>query len=103
MKNDESTIYKLLHTGNKPNGSYTGNGNNTNRQVSTGGIGSVLHITYNNGNMVLVNQWGAFCINGSTITTLSYTECYFKDGMLSITSTNPNINGNGTVYNYQVL
>lgn len=34
--------HTLLHTGNKPSGSYTGNGDATNRTVSVGGIGKAI-------------------------------------------------------------
>ena len=37
-------LYNILHTGNKPTGTYTGNGSATERTIETGGIGSVVAI-----------------------------------------------------------
>lgn len=95
---------EILHTGNKPTGSYTGNGSATERTISTGGIGSVLYLT-GIGWGVFAHAKGAIVTNadGRTIATLPASEVIFSNGVLTIKTTNERINGSGTTYNYQVL
>jgi hypothetical protein len=100
--NNGSTMHELLHTGNKPTGTYTGTG--ASRTVSTGGIGNACLI-YVDGDpqcgFALAFPSGCFTMkNGGTA---SYTTSVnFKNGVIGL-SLSENPNTSGVTYNYQVL
>lgn len=90
----------ILHTGNKPTGSYTGNGDATERQISVGGIGNVLAIS-GNGTFALASAGGIIGhSNGSLFAT---TGGMFYDGVLFIVSAHEALNANGVQYKYDLL
>ena len=95
-------INKILHTGNKPSGSYTGNGDATKRTIETGGIGSVIAI-YSNLGKAFVCWAGGICASGTTVSNHTTTEVQFSSGVLTIASTNQSLNQSGVTYTYQVL
>ena len=111
-QNDEKHILRghvkgvycdIHHTGNKPGGSYTGNGSSARRTIDTGGIGNMLAVTSVNA-LALVTPAGAVQFN-STTSAVNYcpkTEINFTDGVLTI-STASFLNANGGIYAYQVL
>jgi len=102
FKNAEQTAnYTLLHTGNKPTGTYTGNGSATQRTISTGGIGNTCVIRSTNG-FAIVN-YGALIVNPHTGTITFQTDVEFIDGELNIANTNNILNASGVTYTYQVL
>ena len=94
----------ILHTGNKPKGSYTGNGQGAVRTINVGGIGNTLSITSEN-SAVLVFRRGAICIprDGSAISLIPQMNISFWEGTLSLGTTNVYVNENGIAYDYEVL
>ena len=92
----------LLHRGNKPSGSYTGNGDATSRTINTSGIGSVVQI-WGNGTSVLITEDGGRKKSSTTLSGLSYYECTFKSGVLTLATTDTSLNASGVTYYYQVL
>ena len=101
-----SSLRYLLHEGNKPSGSYTGNGDATERIINTGGIGRAILI-YGAGAtdnyFAIVTYHGAIVKYGTTITALPSGEIVFSEGVLYIRTTNVSLNNNYATYNYQVL
>ena len=94
---------KLFGEHNKPSGSYTGNGSATSRTIDIGGIGYVLRII-NHTYITFVWGRGGFTINSAdgTITKYSESELAFKDGVLTLATTNGKVNYNGSIYIYKV-
>lgn len=99
-----STEYDLLHTGNKPSGSYTGNGSSVERTIEIGGIGGTC-IIFGYGGFALVTYQGAIVMRGSTaqVSILYNTQCKYQNGVLTIATDNVVVNNNGTTMYYQVL
>lgn len=96
--------YTPFHTGNKPTGSYTGNGDATTRTINVGGIGNAVLVTSGIAYAMLVTPVGAIGItsNGTTH-TVKREEVHFTNGVLTITTTSGTVNYNGTTYTYQLL
>lgn len=94
--------YNLLHTGNKPTGTYTGNGDATARTIATGGIGKAL-LVYGGGYGAIVYPDGAIIMNGTTVTSLPVTQCSFNDGNLVLATANAALNTSGGERGYIVL
>ena len=95
----DGTKRELLHTGNKPTGSYTGNGDATKRTINTGGVGNVAMI-YRSGEMYIVTASGVLKVNSSGISF--GTTASFVGGTLKISSASE-MNVSGVTYTYQVL
>lgn len=94
--------HTLFHDGNKPTGTYTGNGSETERTVNIGGIGTVLHImtgTYS----AFVTANGALVYTAASTMFLDKTKVRFVNGALIIATTDVVVNGNGFTYNYYLL
>lgn len=100
----KATEFNILHTGNKPSGSYTGNGSATSRTINVGGIGNTL-IIYTLNNIVLVSKYNAigFNVNMQTMTYYTNSELHFDGGILTIASDKSYVNSNGATYYYRVL
>ncbi len=92
---------ELLHTGNKPTGTYTGNGSATERTINVGGIGDVLYVK-NANNFAIVSTSGAIVANDSGVTRLSKEEAFFANGVLTLKTTNNALNGNLATYPYEL-
>lgn len=91
----------ILHTGNKPTGTYTGNGDATIRTINTGGIGNAV-VVWGNGGMFVATPSGIIGgTNGSN--TGNYGAGHFTNGVLTIGSDSVILNKSGAVYTYQVL
>lgn len=92
--------FSVLHTGNKPTGSYTGNGDATTRTIATGGAGSCIMVRKGGerGIFAIVTESGYFAKDGS-----HGSDVYFSNGVLTIASTSDAFNTNGATYWYQVL
>ena len=58
-KDNVSTQYPVLHTGNKPTGTYTGNGSATQRYINTGGIGDSILIQGNGYETIVTKGTGS--------------------------------------------
>lgn len=95
-------VYDILHTGNKPSGSYTGNGSATARTINTGGIGNVVEIHSSKGSAI-VNAVNGLCYSSGGVAAVASTEAKIVDGVITLTTTNEKLNANGVTYYYQVL
>lgn len=104
QKNTENKAHAIFGEHNKPIGTYTGNGSATSRTINTGGLGRVA-VIMSTSKIVLVTRMGALCTNCDTgaMSALHYNKCMFKDGILTIASTDAFVNTSGTEYTYQVL
>ena len=100
----------ILHTGNKPSGSYTGNGSATERTINIGGV----HGSGNDGLLYVYNQdtgSGALVFSNGAVTfrsdkgiqTLSAEHCYFYNGVLTLKTTDNFLNGSGAKHTYRFL
>lgn len=99
--NNTGAVTEILHTGNKPTGSYTGNGSAESRTIETGGIGNAILI-YSGTGIAIVTKNGAVVFYSSSASFLAVTSAKFSDGVLTLATTNSVLNGSQT-YNYQVL
>lgn len=97
-----TTAYNILHTGNKPSGSYTGNGSATARTIDTGGIGNTVMITSARG-MAVVTNGNCITSAGANVNGVSYSETHFVSGALYLATANTLLNESGITYFYQVL
>ena len=89
----------------KPTGTYTGNGDATERTISTGGIGSVC-VIWANSYFAIVTPICAIYAKYNTadsVKSVVQSECKFSNGILTIASTNVAFNESGRSYTYQVL
>lgn len=100
MRSTDAKYYSLLHTGNKPSGSYTGNGSATPRTIDTGGIGNVCTVQSVNG-FAIAFQQGSITFYGGGYAWDSNLS--FVNGKLIIQSDNFIYNSSGVNYIYQVL
>ena len=103
---ETGVAYTIFGEHNKPSGSYTGNGSATNRQINTGGIGSLLVLlNHSTGGLALVTQNGSiYGAPGMTSSNfIGYDKCRFIDGVLSISSSDDVFNGSGQSYEYRVI
>ena len=96
--------YLLFGEHNKPIGNYTGTGSATSYTVETGGYGRVM-VIMQTGIFTIVTRMGAFGVNTNSKSTTIFTlnECMYKDGTLTIASSDTLINKSNTTYTYQVL
>lgn len=97
--------YPILHTGNKPSGSYTGNGDATSRTIETGGIGRAVLIwsTESNANMVLLGPVGGIAKSTSGVVAIGWSHASVFNNNIVLSTTDERLNANGVTYNYQVL
>ena len=95
-----SVIHTLLHTGNKPSGTYTGNGDATERRIETGGTGSVCMI-WKNGASCIATSGGAFGMVVNEFITSYHAS--FINGTIIMQTTDDMLNASGETYYYQVL
>ena len=100
---EETVAYEVLHTGNKPSGSYTGNGSSAHREINTGGTGNICLI-YSSDIVALVTPTGIIYEDRGS--PGGYTSSYGRfssNGVLGIDTASEVLNKNGTTYYYQVL
>ena len=103
--NSETGGGRILHTGNKPTGTYTGNGSATERQISTGGIGSAM-LVVGGGHSMIVLPNGAFGVSktGTAVNLINEENgIYFVNGICYMATASDFVNKSGTVYTYWVL
>ena len=104
--NGQAKFYPVLHTGNKPSGSYAGNGSAASRTIQTGGIGTILWIKCAKA-LGFVWNYGAIFIDGGgtnpTFKWFNIEECKFENGVLTIASTSDYLNRNANMYYYGLL
>lgn len=102
--NGSKQNYNILHTGNKPAGSYTGNGSATARTIDIGGIGNAVLIQNNEKHVIaIVGLGGAFGRVGEEVVHIDSSHVAYQNGKLTIISSNALLNENGVTYQYQVL
>ena len=101
-KDGAGNSYTILHTGNKPSGSYTGNGSAAAREIDTKGIGHALMVFSGNGSAVVLPS-GAIIIANGTVSGLGWNEAHFQAGVLTMGTTNAVLNANNENCVYQVL
>jgi hypothetical protein len=95
--------YNIFGQHNKPSGSYTGNGSETERKIEIGGIGNVLFIKDVRGECcAYVWANGAIMSDNGTISA-SVGHGRFKNGVLTLDTTKNALNANSVTYEYQVL
>ena len=106
FKNGEPYVYNkgaIFYAGNKPTGTYTGNGDATKRTINIGSsMPRSIIVTSSNG-MVLMTYYGAIYkeTSGTTVSGLSWGECALLDtGNIQLITTNPMLNASGVVYTY---
>lgn len=96
----------VLHTGNKPTGSYTGNGSAATREIATGGLNSHALLIRNgtNGRSVIVMYAGAIALHSDgTVVGYPYGTAQYNNNILALATTDADFNANGITYTYQVL
>lgn len=98
--------YNILHTGNKPSGSYTGNGDAASRTITTGGIGRVVEV-FRNGYAAILFQGGAIILqysgNTASVSAIPSASVWTSEGSFAMKTTHAALNENGVTYYYQVL
>ncbi len=111
--NGAGTWYNIFHSGNKPTGSYLGNGSSTKRTIDTGGIGNVLFIWANSqGDTTATQQTKiyvlptgavAFGSDNASDRGVTSAEMKYENGVLTITNNRNWFNQSGITYYYQCL
>lgn len=104
VSNKETKAYIIHHTGNKPTGSYTGNGSATERTIDTGGVGNCVSIRGGTlGAIVTTNGGMAWDANSGEMWAFSYTDASFVNGVLKLATNSFHLNDSTVTYSYQVL
>ena len=101
--NSAEKMYNIFGEYNKPTGSYIGNGSATSRKIETAGIGNAILIWSEGKGSAFINPGGAICKKESTVSAISGGLCMYKNGVLTIMTSDEFVNANGTTYYYQVL
>lgn len=94
-------VYNVLHTGNKPTGTYTGNGSATSRTIATGGIGTMLYLRATGYSAIVLESGAIVLKSDGTAQYIPYQQATFKTGKLTL-KTDGILNANGTVVTYTV-
>ena len=101
---DGYTDKTVLHTGNKPSGSYTGNGAAASRVIDTGGIGNVIFIRGGAlGGIITTNGGIAWDASSGNTKTFSASEAKFISGVITLATDSFYLNSSSITYYYQVL
>lgn len=95
--------YSILHTGNKPSGSYTGNGDATERTIAIGGIGGAVALWSGEWGYGVIYPVGGIMANMNGAKYFGGAEVAYVNGMLTFKSTDNLLNASGITYYYQVL
>lgn len=99
--------YDILHTGNKPTGGYTGNGDSTERTITVGEncIGNLLMIQGNTYGCIVHEIFGAVYYNKDTDTVnhIPASEVSYSNGILTLKTTRAGLNASGMSYWYRVI
>jgi hypothetical protein len=103
FRDTTSTYRDILHTGNKPTGTYTGNGDSTTRYIETGGIGNTLLVRCDTYTSILTAGISFSIKNDGTIQAFNGMSCWYQNGTASINTDNAALNASGVVYTYDVL
>lgn len=94
-------MHAILHEGNKPTGTYTGNGDASNfRLVATGGIGDGCIVRSSNGVAIVTGSCVSILSGNSAVTDNSST---WQNGELGMFSNHAVLNASGVTYTYHVI
>lgn len=101
---NDGQVKNIHHEGNKPFGSYTGDGITNTKIVDTKGIGRLI-LVYNQHYFSFVTPEGALVIklNTGAVSWIEGAKVYFLNGKLEMHTTNAAFNEVDTVYYYQVI
>lgn len=97
-------IRDVFHEGNKPFGSYVGNGIDNEKNIETKGIGRLI-LVYNQKHFSFVTPEGALVVKLATgaVSWIDGAKAYFLNGVLSLHTTNAAFNEVDATYHYQVI
>ena len=97
-------IRDVFHEGNKPFGSYVGNGIDNEKNIDTKGIGRLI-LVYNQKHFSFVTPEGALVVKLATgaVSWIDGAKAYFLNGVLSLHTTNAAFNEVDATYHYQVI
>lgn len=101
---NDGQVRNVLHEGNKPFGSYVGNGIENERVIDTRGIGRLI-LVYNPYHFSFVTPEGALVIKLTTgaVSWIDSKKSFYLNGKLTLHTANVAFNEVDTTYNYQVL
>ena len=98
--------YKILHEGNKPSGTYMGNGSATERVIDVGGFGNGVIIYGSNKTMSIVCN-GAICRNETSLEALSADNVVIgnltSNVSMTLRTSHVALNQNGVIYTYHLF
>ncbi len=105
VKNGANFAHSILHTGNKPSGSYAGNGSTAERSIQVGGIGGALLIRSSaKDRCSIVTSAGAISIvSDGTVKGFNQHRAQFSNGTLTLKSSDLEFNAAGSTYEYWLL
>lgn len=106
FRSTDGVYNALLHTGNKPTGTYTGNGSATERTVNIGGIGKLLYISDTHYlNNALIGAFGGIAWNyqGGSVRAIAIGQASFTNGILNMNTDDDAINKAGVPHDYTLL
>lgn len=97
----DADLANYIAKADKPTGTYTGNGDATERTINTGGIGDVC-IVRASGRVSILTPSGGFLSNSDEV---RFTEmaAFASDTGIILRTTDSSLNENGVTYHYQVL
>ncbi len=95
---------KVLHEGNKPFGSYEGNGSAEEVIIDTNGVGRLM-LVYNSSYFSFVTPEGALVVDLAerTFDWFVSTKVYYLNGVLGLHLSNDAFNKKGETYYYQAI
>ena len=101
---NDGQVRDVYHEGNKPFGSYIGDGITNERNINTKGIGRLM-LVYNKDYFSFVTPEGALVTKLATGTTswIDGAKVFFLNGKLSLHTNNSAFNEVDAVYHYQVI
>lgn len=101
---NDGQVRDVHHEGNKPFGSYIGDGITNERNIETKGIGRLI-LVYNQNYFSFVTPEGALVIKLSTgtISWIDGAKVFFLNGKLGLHTSNSAFNEVDAVYHYQVI
>ena len=101
---NDGQVRDIHHEGNKPFGSYIGDGITNERNIETKGIGRLI-LVYNQNYFSFVTPEGALVAKLSTgsLSWIDGAKAYFLNGKLGLHTSNSAFNEVDAVYHYQVI
>lgn len=104
LKSSSSNQKTVLDTGNKPSGTYIGNGESSERHIATGGIGSALLVYTDSSASIILPNGGIVIYGDNTTPSIMIKKVtHFVNGDYYINGNVPYINASGVTYKWEVL